>query len=47
MNDIKRLMPEKKKPKYLTKLEQIPQLNETEKQELQKVIRLHLRIQAA
>jgi lysine 2,3-aminomutase len=37
MNDIKRLMPEKKKPKYLTKLEQIPQLNETEKQELQKV----------
>jgi lysine 2,3-aminomutase len=37
MNIIKRLMPEKKKPKYLTKLEQIPQLTETKKQELQKV----------
>ena len=34
---FKRLDPDKRKPKYLTKLDQIPQLTETEKRELQKV----------
>ena len=34
---FKHLSPNKKKPKYLTKLDQIPQLTDSEKQELQKV----------
>ncbi len=34
---FKHLNSDKKKPRYLTKLDQIPQLSETEKQELQKV----------
>lgn len=34
---FKHLNPDKKKPKYLTKLDQIPQLTEPEKRELQKV----------
>ena len=34
---FKRLDPDKRKPKYLTKLDQIPQLTEAEKRELQKV----------
>jgi lysine 2,3-aminomutase len=34
---FKRLITDKKKPKYLTKLDQIPQLTESEKRELQKV----------
>ncbi len=34
---FKHLDPNKKKPKYLTKLDQIPQLTESEKRELQKV----------
>ena len=34
---FKHLNPNKKKPKYLTKLDQIPQLTDSEKQEMQKV----------
>jgi len=34
---FKHLSPDKKKPRYLTKLDQIPQLTESEKQKLQKV----------
>ncbi len=34
---FKHLDPSKKKPKYLTKLDQIPQLSEAEKRELQKI----------
>ena len=34
---FKHLKPNKRKPKYLTKLDQIPQLTESEKRELQKV----------
>ncbi|MFP6637664.1 MAG: KamA family radical SAM protein [Nitrospinaceae bacterium] len=37
MNVTKRLIPENKKTKYLTKLEQIPQLTDAERQDLQKV----------
>jgi KamA family protein len=37
MDITKRLIPEKKKTKYLTKLEQIPQLTDAERQDLQKV----------
>ncbi len=37
MDVTKRLIPENKKTKYLTKLEQIPQLTDAERQDLQKV----------
>ena len=37
MDITKRLIPEKKKTKYLTKLEQIPQLTDAERQDRQKV----------